>query len=61
MKNLRNLIRRLDKLLLKVNFPILAVIFVFFIGSITLFIKPIIGVADNGDFFRIISQNDLHY
>ncbi|AIY82745.1 putative membrane protein [Clostridium baratii str. Sullivan] len=61
MKKLRNLIGRLDKLLLKVNFPVLAVILVILIGSITLFIKPIIGVADNGDFFRIMSQSDLHY
>ncbi len=52
---------RVDNLIDKVNFPILAVILVLLIGSITLFIKPIIGVANNGDFFRIISQNDLHY
>ncbi|BFK79895.1 glycan biosynthesis hexose transferase WsfD [Clostridium baratii] len=60
-EKLRSLIKKIDKLLLKVNFPMLAVILVILIGSMTLFIKPIIGVADNGDFFRIISQNDLHY
>lgn len=61
MKKLRGLIEKLDKLLLKVNFPVLAAMLVILIGSITLFIKPIIGVADNGDFFRIMRQSDLHY
>ncbi|MGG7096655.1 hypothetical protein [Clostridium sardiniense] len=52
---------RADIMLNRVNFPILAVILVLAIGSMTLFIKPLIGMANNGDFFRIISQNDLHY
>ena len=31
------------------------------IGTCVLFIKPIIGVADNGDFYRIISPNGLYH
>ncbi|MGL4571549.1 MAG: hypothetical protein ACRCVJ_10820 [Clostridium sp.] len=61
MKKVKVIINKLDEKLFKVNFPILAVILVMIIGSVTLFVKPIVGMANNGDFYRIISQNDLHY
>ena len=40
---------------------IMAFIFIIMIGSYILFLKPIIGVADNGDFSRIMSQNGLYH
>lgn len=43
------------------NYGILAFIIVLLICSITLFVKPIVGMADNGDFFRVISQSDMYY
>lgn len=45
----------------KINYPILAVTLVILIGSFTLFFKPIVGMANNGDFFRIMINNDLYY
>lgn len=44
-----------------INCGLIAAIIVIAICSCTLFFKPIIGMADNGDFFRIISQNNLYY
>lgn len=38
---------------------IFAVICVFIITLIALFVPPYIGMADNGDFFRIFSSNGL--
>ena len=36
-------------------------VFIIVIGMYILLVKPIIGVADNGDFYRIISQNNLYH
>lgn len=44
-----------------VNYAILAFISVISICSITLFLRPIIGMGDNGDFFRVISQSNIYY
>ncbi|GFP77815.1 glycan biosynthesis hexose transferase WsfD [Clostridium fungisolvens] len=38
-----------------------AIILISLICTFTLFIKPVIGVADNGDFYRIISQSGLYH
>ncbi|MGL4849530.1 MAG: hypothetical protein ACRC28_11535 [Clostridium sp.] len=43
------------------NFPIITVILAALIGVNILFIKPIVGMANNGDYFRIISSNNLYY
>lgn len=45
----------------KIKCEILAAILVTVICSLTLFVKPIVGMSDNGDFNRIISQSDLYY
>lgn len=45
----------------KVTPEIIALIIIMIIGIVVLFIDPIIGVADNGDFYRIISQNGLYH
>ncbi|GAA0076295.1 membrane protein [Clostridium sp. CTA-5] len=52
--------RILHNKLMNINFPILALVLVLIIGILTLFINPIIGMADNGDFYRIINQNGLY-
>lgn len=52
---------KIDKSCETIKFEVLAMILVLIIGSITLFIKPIIGVSNNGDFFRIITENGIHY
>lgn len=44
-----------------INYGLLAFILVIFICTLTLFVKPIVGMADDGDFFRIISQSNLYY
>lgn len=49
------------KLLERINYPILAVILVIVIGSLTLFFKPYVGMANNGDFYRIMINNNLYY
>ncbi|GKU26171.1 hypothetical protein [Clostridium folliculivorans] len=38
-----------------------AIILISLICIFTLFIKPVIGIADNGDFYRIISQSGLYH
>lgn len=45
----------------KIKFEVLTAVLVAFICAITLFARPIIGMSDNGDFNRIISQSDLYY
>lgn len=45
----------------KMNYGILAFILVIVICSLTLFVRPIVGMADNGDFFRVISESDMYY
>lgn len=44
-----------------INCGILASVLVIFICFLTLFVRPIVGMADNGDFFRIISQSNVYY
>jgi hypothetical protein len=39
----------------------LAAFLVISICILTLFVKPVVGMADNGDYFRIISQNNLYH
>ena len=51
----------MKKFLNKINFNMLSVILFLLISITTLFVPPIIGMADNGDFYRIISQNDLYH
>ena len=43
------------------NYNILSVSLFLLISIATLFIPPIIGMADNGEFYNIISENDLYY
>lgn len=45
----------------KINFPILTVILGALIGINILFVKPIVGMANNGDFFRTMVSNNLYY
>lgn len=45
----------------KINYGILAMVLILVIGGTTLFIRPCIGMADNGDFYRIISQTNLYH
>ncbi|QAA30876.1 DUF2334 domain-containing protein [Clostridium manihotivorum] len=40
---------------------IIALLSISLICSITLFIRPLIGMADNGDFYRIIGPNGLYH
>ena len=49
------------RLLKKISPQLLTFILILIIGSFTLFIRPVIGVADNGDYFRIMSSNDLYH
>ncbi len=51
----------INKKLENLNFPIIAVILAALIGINTLFIKPIVGMANNGDYFRIMVSNNLYY
>lgn len=51
----------MKNILNKINYSMLSVILFLLISIITLFIPPIIGMADNGDYYRIISQNDLYH
>ncbi|NFU52066.1 hypothetical protein FDF76_16515 [Clostridium botulinum] len=52
-----NNILKLDK----INYPLLAFFLVLIIGSLTLFIHPIIGMADNGDFCREINKSGAYH
>ncbi len=49
------------RFLKKINFNTLSVILFLLISITTLFAYPIVGMADNGDYYRIISQNDLYH
>lgn len=51
----------INKAKIKIRPEVMALILIMIIGIVILFIKPIIGVADNGDFYRIISQNGLYH
>ena len=53
--------RALFALRQRISLVIITFFLILIIGGITLFIRPIIGVADNGDYFRIMSSNDLYY
>lgn len=59
-KEIKFIIKKPNEVLKKINYPIFTFLLVIIIGSITLFFKPIIGMADNGDFYRIISTNDVY-
>ncbi|NFE95696.1 hypothetical protein [Clostridium botulinum] len=52
-----NNILKLDK----INYPLIAFLLVLIIGSLTLFIHPIIGMADNGDFYRVINKSGAYH
>ena len=43
----------------RISPQLLTFFLILIIGGVTLFIRPIIGVADNGDYFRIMSSNNL--
>lgn len=61
MKNQsRKVISKVDNVLCKINYPLMSALLVISIGIISLFINPIIGMADNGDFYRIISSNNVY-
>ncbi|WP_308462433.1 glycan biosynthesis hexose transferase WsfD [Clostridium weizhouense] len=51
---------KLHNKLININFPVLASVIVLIIGILTLFINPIIGMADNGGFYKVINQNGLY-
>lgn len=62
MKKLyRQFSERFDKYKGNINYGILAMILILIIGGTTLFISPCIGMADNGDFYRTISQTNLYH
>ncbi|AYD40436.1 hypothetical protein D4Z93_07825 [Clostridium fermenticellae] len=44
-----------------INYGIVAAILLIVICFCTLFVRPVVGMADNGDFFRIISQSNIYY
>ncbi|NFN35662.1 hypothetical protein FDB51_11115 [Clostridium botulinum] len=52
-----NNILKLDK----INYPLIAFFLVLIIGSLRLFIHPIIGMADNGDFYRVINKSGAYH
>ncbi|NFG24951.1 hypothetical protein FDB41_16670 [Clostridium botulinum] len=52
-----NNILKLDK----INYPLIAFFLVLIIGSLTLFIHPIIGMADNGDFYRVMNKSGAYH
>ncbi|WP_411168562.1 hypothetical protein ACH36K_15810 [Clostridium sp. MB05] len=51
----------MKNILNRINYSILAVGLFLLISLVTLFLSPVIGMADNGDYYRIISQNDLYH
>ncbi|MFR3912201.1 MAG: hypothetical protein ACLTYB_13815 [Clostridium paraputrificum] len=53
--------RALFPLRQRISPQLLTFFLILIIGGITLFIRPIIGVADNGDYFRIMSSNNLYH
>ncbi|HBJ1647500.1 UNVERIFIED_ORG: hypothetical protein B2H98_17775 [Clostridium botulinum] len=52
-----NNILKLDK----IDYPLIAFFLVLIIGSLTLFIHPIIGMADNGDFYRVMNKSGAYH
>lgn len=44
----------------KIDYSILSVVLFLLISIITLFVSPVVGMADNGDFYRVINSNDLY-
>lgn len=49
----------MDKL--KIKPEIVTFIAIWVIGGIILFLRPIIGIADNGQYYKIMNKNDLYY
>lgn len=49
------------KIFKSLNYNILSVVLFLLISIATLFIPPVIGIADNGEVYKIISENDLYY
>ncbi|NFQ10367.1 hypothetical protein FDG75_12545, partial [Clostridium botulinum] len=45
----------------KINYSLLAFFLVLIIGILTLFIPPIIGMADNGDFYRVMNKSGAYH
>ncbi|SFC19874.1 hypothetical protein [Clostridium uliginosum] len=52
---------KVNKIFNKINYPFLAASLVIIIGIFTLFVSPIIGMADNGDFYRVMNQNGVYH
>jgi hypothetical protein len=48
------------KIIKHTNYPLISFLLVIIIGSITLFCNPVIGMADDGDFYRIINSNGVY-
>ncbi|AOR23541.1 hypothetical protein [Clostridium taeniosporum] len=48
-------------ILSNINYPLFACSLVLIIGILTLFIYPIIGMADNGEFYKVMNRNDVYY
>lgn len=57
---MKNILNRINSIFKNINYPLAAFFLVIIIGIFTLFIKPIIGMADNGDFYRVISSNGVY-
>jgi len=57
---MHHILKKKNQMLRNINYPILAFLVVIIIGFITLFCKPVIGMSDNGDFYRVISTNDVY-
>lgn len=54
------ILKKKDEILRNIDYPVVAFLVVIIIGSITLFCEPVIGMADNGDFYREISTNGVY-
>lgn len=52
---------KLHNKLIRINYPVLALGLVLIIGILTLFVEPVIGMADNGDFYRIINKSGAYH
>jgi len=57
---MQHILKKKNQMLRNTNYPVVEFLLVIIIGSITLFCKPVIGMEDNGDFYRVISTNGVY-
>lgn len=57
---MEHILTKANQMLKNINYPVAAFLLAVIIGSITLFCKPVIGMADNGDFYRVINSNGVY-